>query len=114
MPEQIYAENPQSMDTMGGLGLATLYAALGEKEKHRQFCEKFFRVYARRWKAPEKERPAKAFSAMATFNQGNAPRARQLLTQAESEFGIFGRTNPVWNDFHAIKLAIDEAKALIR
>lgn len=187
MLDQVFTAKPAAMDTLGGLGLATLYAALGEKEKHRQFCEKFFRAYAKRWKAPEKERPAKAyllfpgandpallqkamtgarhavkvgrgsmpvwfeltlgmgqyrsgdyadalksftrplkgkhaaqripakaFSAMATFKQNDAAKARQLLSQAEAEFGSFKRNNPPWNDILGAKLAIGEAKELIQ
>lgn len=187
MLEQLFAGNPKSMDTMGGLGLATLYAALGDEEKHRRICETFFRAYAKSGKPADRERPAKAyllfpkagdsallakamagarhavkvgkgsmpvwfeltlgmtqyrtgdhaaalksftrplrgkhaaqripakaFSAMANFKRGNTARARQLLAQAESDFRAFRGTDPVWADLHAIQLAIDEAKELIR
>lgn len=60
--EKEFAADPAAFDTVSGLGLAALYSAAGEKEKHRQFCEQFFAKYSD-WKTPsDASRPAKAYS----------------------------------------------------
>ncbi|MFT5028835.1 MAG: hypothetical protein ACI9VS_001266 [Candidatus Binatia bacterium] len=58
--------------------------------------------------------PALAFAAMTEFKQGKAARARQLLSQAEEAFAGIDPNHPGWNDIIGAKLAIDEAKALIK
>ncbi|MEZ5384732.1 MAG: family 16 glycoside hydrolase [Prosthecobacter sp.] len=187
MQEEIFAADPSALDTMGGLGLAVLYAATRDKEKHRRLCEKLFQKYANPKSPEESERPAKAYalfpgaddsqllkeadkasaralkaasnpshvwfelsrgivqyrmgdyvgaaeslrkpasanhplqkvsslaySAMVAFRQNDSAKARRLLSDAEKAIqrGDFTKLN--WNDVIAGRVAIDEAKELIR
>lgn len=187
MQEGIFSDNPSALDTMGGLGLAGLYAATKDKEKHRRLCEKLFQKYANPKSPAESERPAKAYalfpgaddpqlleaadkasarglkaasgpsrvwfelsrgivqyrlgdyagaakslrkpaganhplqkvsglaySAMAAFRQNDSAKAHRLLADAEKAIqrGDFTKLN--WNDVIAGRVAIDEAKELIR
>lgn len=89
--ERIFATDPASMDTMGGLGLAILYAATGDKEKHRRVCEKLFHKYAKPNNPAESERPAKAY---VLFPGADDP---QLLRAADeaSKRGLKAARGPV-------------------
>jgi len=186
MLEEVFTADPSAMSTMGGLGLATLYAALGEREKHHAFCERFFAKYAKRKWGEHAERPAKAYllfpgaddpallrkadeatrwslkkgghmriwfeltrgmaqyrtgdltgamksfrqplngkhagqrilarayGAMVAFKQGNSAQASKLLAEAERESEKAARSKQNWNDVITAKIAIGEARKLIR
>ncbi|MFT5131390.1 MAG: hypothetical protein ACI8W8_005026, partial [Rhodothermales bacterium] len=58
--------------------------------------------------------PALAFAAMAEFRLGRPQRARQLLNKAETVLGQIGANHESWHDAISAKLAVDEAKALIK
>ena len=58
--------------------------------------------------------PALAFAAMADFQLGNRNRARRSLSQAEAAFEKLESSHSNWNDLIGAKLALDEAKALIK
>ena len=94
MFDAIYAKDPSAMDTMGGLGLATIYAALGEKEKHRQHCERFFRVYSNSQKPVDIERPAKAYLLFP--EAGDPVLLRKASADAQRAVEVGRNSMPVW------------------
>ena len=58
--------------------------------------------------------PALAFAAMADFKLGNRKRALRSLSQAVAAFQKLESSRSNWNDIIGARLALDEAKALIK
>ena len=58
--------------------------------------------------------PALAFAAMAQFRLGNTRKAQQYLTQAKTSFASIDPSHRDWNDILGARLALEEAKALIK
>lgn len=58
--------------------------------------------------------PSLAFAAMANHAKGNEELARQLLSQAEAAFGQIDQPNSDWSQIVNARVAIKEAKELIK
>ncbi|MEM7012113.1 MAG: family 16 glycoside hydrolase, partial [Verrucomicrobiota bacterium] len=64
--------------------------------------------------APIRSAPAYAYAAMANYKNNDLEKGRQLLKQAEGAYSKINQNDALWNDVLGAKIALDEARDVVR